>query len=111
MLHAGEAQASHGPLVPLDVASVASVVRYGASADALDATARSYAVTYKELYNAMDAWCGRRRSAHSNRQCSDHRASCTSVGSAKVHEHVHSCAASVEPRCIGVCTPMQHQCK
>ena len=64
MPHAGEAQASHGPLVPLDVESVASVVRYGASANALNATARGYAVTYKELYNAMDAWCGRRHSAH-----------------------------------------------
>ena len=45
-----------------DVASVASVVRYGASAHALNMTARGYAVTYKELYNAMDAWCGTRPS-------------------------------------------------
>ena len=60
---AGKAQASHGPLLPLDVASVASVVRYGVSANELNMTARGYAVTYKELYNAMDAWCGRRHSA------------------------------------------------
>ena len=72
---------------------MASVVRYGASADALDATARGYAVTYKELYNAMDAWCGRRRSARHDTQCRDLCASCSFAGSANVHEREHSCAA------------------